>query len=295
MDSINNSNITRMANNPHQEEDNPGQGSAERIQRASTSPVSYRKCFLAGCLGGASLVQSTEYLPNLPQIHLAKNFYRRRDAEPLISNENHRMTHADFRQLLSEHIDVYAVLTDAVADHGAVNIRVIGKPKFQVNYLSGHFITPAFRSMNSKNLSPFSSDLIGLELGASTWIFFDVYKALRAKSDNNEKMSSIEESIFKKLGEKHSVRCSALNHPDDIKDINLEEAKFIFAHGFDRSFKQIQQLHGETPYMNVLNTEATISDLPEILGSHSEKIVGAYANWSLNYLDKDLLRNVVWE
>ena len=297
MDSINISDTSRITHNPHREKENPDKGNDDRAQRDSTSTIVHRKCNLAWCLGGASLAQSTEYLPDLPQIHLAKNFYRRMDVEPLILNENHRMTHVDFRQLLSKHMDVYAVLTDAVADNGAVNVRVIGKPKFQVNCLSGDFFTAAFNTISSKGLSPFSSDLIGLDLGSSGWIFFDFFKALRAKSNNNEKMSSIEKSIFKKLEKKHlaSGFAAAVTDSRYTEDITRDEAKFIFAQGFDKSFKQIQQMQGKTPHMNVLNTAATIRDLPEILGNHSKVIAGAYSNWALNYLDKDLLRNVVWE
>ena len=146
-------------------------------------------------------------------------------------------------------------------------------------------------------MSPFSSDLIGLALGSSSWIFSDFYKALKAKYNNNEKMSSIEKSIFKKLNKKHSVSgfVAAVTDRGYTGDITRDEAKFIFAQSFDTSFEKIQKMHGKTPDMNNLNTEATIRDLPEILGNHSKIIVGAYGNWSLNYLDKDLLRNVVWE
>ena len=297
MDSINNVDMVRIAHDPDQEKENPIKGSDERRQKESPSPIAYRKCSCAGSLAGASLVQSTEYLPSLPQVHLTKTLYRIRDAEPLILGDKHRMSHKDFRQLLSKHMDVYAVLTSDVTDNGAVNIRVIGKPKFKVNCLNGDFFTTAFGSIHSKNLSPFSSDLIGFTLESSNWIVSDFYKMLTVKSDNNEKMSSIEQSIFKKLQKQH-LGCNffaAVTDRDYTKDISRDEAKLIFAKIFDKCFKEIQQMHGKTPHLNCLNTKATIGDLPEILRSHNNGIVGASDGWELNYLEKDLLSNVVWE
>lgn len=301
MDSINNSDITRIAHNPQQEKDNPGKDSAARMHRESTSPIAHRTCNLAGCLAGASRVQSTEYFPDLPQFHLAKKFYRSKDVEPLIFGDKHRMTHQDFRQLLSKHMDVYAVITDAVSESGAVNIRVIGKPKFKVNYLNGDFHTTAFRSIDSRDLSPFSADLLGLTLESSSWIFYDFFKTLTAKSDNNEKMSLIEKSIFKKLQKQHSG-CNffaAVTDRDYTKDITRNEAKFVFAQSFDECFKEIQKIHGQTPHLNRLNAKATIRDLPEILHHHhndnDDRVFVPPGSWGLNYLEENLLSNVVWK
>ena len=299
MDSINISDTSRIAHNPHQEKENPSKGNDDRVQKDGTSPIVHRKCNLARCLGGASPAQSTEHLPDLPQFHLTKKFYRSKDVEPLIFGDKHRITHQDFRQLLSKHMDVYAVITDAASESGAVNIRVIGKPKFKVNCLDGDFCTTAFRSIDYRDLSPFSADLLGLTLGSSSWVFYDFYKTLTAKFENNEKMSLIEKSIFKKLQKQHSG-CNyfaAVTDRDYTKEITRNEAKFVFAQSFDKCFKEIQEMHGMTPHLNCLNTKATIRDLPEILHRHdnNDRVFAPHNSWGLNYLDKNLLSNVVWK
>ena len=76
------------------------------------------------------------------------------------------------------------------------------------------------------------------------------------------------------------------------EDISRDEARFIIAQSFDKTFKD---MHGETPSLNRLKTEATIRDLPGILHNPNNRVIAAHNIWGLNYLDKYLLTNVVWE
>ena len=303
MHSVNNGDNSRITYNPQQESKNQ-KTDAEVSQRESgtTNPITHRTCISAEGVAASSSVQAASPLSDAPTVHLTKTFYHPKDNEPLILGEEHLMTHGDFRDILSKHMDVYAVVTDGTRhDHGAVNIVAIGKPKFQLNDLKGKFNTCVFQSIPSLKETPYSSELFGIYLNQICWIVDNFYRNLEEKNDNDHgTMNLIERSVFNKLKPKYDLEHDSLlhivTHKDFLKDISPEEARFILEKSFDASIKEMKEKHYSHHEENRLNSKATINDLPEILRSYKDRMSWVeYDSWKLNYLDEALLNNAKWE
>ena len=303
MHSVNNGDNSRITYNPQQESKNQ-KTDAEVSQRESgtTNPITHRTCISAESVAASSSVQAASPLSDAPTVHLTKTFYRPKDNEPLLFAEEHLMTHGDFRDILSKHMDVYAVVTDGCNDpnHGAVNILAIGKPKFQLDDLKGKFHTCVFRSIPSLKETPYSSDLIGIYLNQMCWITDSFYRNLKIKYDtDHESMNLIEWSVFHKLKPKYDLEHGShqytVTKENFLEDISRKEAKFILEKSFDASIERMRKQYS-TPYENRLNSKATINDLPKILRSYKDRMsCGECDSWKLNYLDEALLNNAKWE
>ncbi|MBO9496223.1 hypothetical protein J7438_19385 [Thalassotalea sp. G20_0] len=301
MHGVNSGDVSRNTYNPQQE--NKSQKMDTKVSQGesgTTNPIAHRTCISAEGVAASSSAQAASPLSDAPTVHLTKTFYHPKDKEPLIFPEKHLMTHGDFRDILSKHMDVYAVVTDGRHGHGAINILAIGKPKFKLNDLKGKFHTCVFQSIPSLKETPYSSDLIGISLNPICRIVDKFYINLEKKNGNNhETMSLIERSVFNKLKPKYNLEFNSIphivTHKDFLKDISPEEARFILEKTFDASIEQMKEqlsTHNE----NELNSKATINDLPEILRSYKDRMSwGSYDSWKLNYLDEALLNNAKWE
>lgn len=301
MHGVNNGDVARNTYNPQQENKNEKMDTTvSQGESGTTNPIAHRTCISTEGAAASNSVQAASALSGAPTVHLTKTFYRPKDKEPLIFAEEHLMTHGDFRDILSKHMDVYAVITDDRNDIGAVNILAIGKPKFQLDDLKGRFHTCVFQSIPSLKESPYSSELLGISLNQTCWIVDDFCKKLKKKNDkDHETMNSIERSIFNKLKPKYDLKKTSLSrivtHNNFLEDISPEEARFILEKSFYASIKEMKK-QVSTPHENSLNSEATINDLPEILRSYKDRMAwGRYHSWKLNHLDKTLLKNAKWE
>ncbi|WP_257296793.1 hypothetical protein [Endozoicomonas sp. YOMI1] len=305
MHSVNNGDASKITYNPHQESKNQKIDNTDNqvSQRESetNNPITHRSCNTAGDVAASGSVQAARALPDLPSIHMTKKFYRPIDEKTLIAGYEQLLTHRDFRELLSKHINIYAVLTDDCRGEGAANIMVIGKPKFKVNELKKNFYTTAFQYIPTLKETPCSSDMIGFLLGTPCWIVHHFYGNLKIKSANSGIMNPIEQSIFQKLKPKYEAGGIHTHfivlHKDYLKDISPQEARFIFEQIFDESFEELKTMKEDSEPDDInLNSKATIDDLPEIIRFYEEKnSLKRYNLWCLNYLDKALLSNVKWK
>lgn len=306
MHSVNNDDVLKITYNPHQENKNRKidniDNKVSQRESETNNPITHRTCNTAGDAAASRSVQAARALPDLPSIHMTKKFYRPLDKKPLVICYEKLITHRDFRELLSKHMNVYAVVTTDCRGHGAANIMAIGKPKFKVNELKKDFCTTAFQSIPTLKETPCSSDLIGFLLRTPPWIVDHFYGNLKIKSANSGIMNSIEQSIFRKLKPKYEATGIDTHvtvlHKDYLKDITPQEARFIFEKIFDESFEKLKTMKEDSDHGdNNLNSKATIDDLPEIIRFYEDKnsLVRYYNPWCLNYLDKALLSNVKWK
>ncbi|WBA80873.1 hypothetical protein [Endozoicomonas sp. GU-1] len=304
MHSVNNGDASKITYNPHQESKNQKidntDNQVSQKESETNNPITHRTCNTAGDIAASSSVQAARALPDLPSIYMTKKFYRPIDKQTLFIGYEQLITHRDFRELLSKHMNVYAVLTSDCHGQGAANIMAFGKPKFKVNELKKNFFTTAFQSIPTLKETPCSSDMIGFLLCTPPWIVDHFYGNLEKKSANSGKMNSIEQSIFRKLKPKYEAagmdtHCT-VHHKDYLKDISPQEARFIFEQIFDESFEELKTMKEDSdPVVNNLNPKATIDDLPEIIRIYEDKnSLKRYNPWCLNYLDKALLNNVKW-
>ena len=301
MHSVNNGDVSKITYNPHQENKNRNiDNQVSQRESDTNNPITHRTCNTAGDVAASGSVQAARALSDLPSIHMTKKFYRPIDKKTLIIGYEQLITHRDFRELLSKHMNVYAVLTTDCRGKGAANIMAIGKPKFKVNELKKNFFTTAFQSIPTLKETPCSSDMIGFLLCTPPWIVDHFYGNLEKKSANSGIMNSIEQSIFRKLKPKYEaagmdIHCTVL-HKDYLKDISPQEARFIFEQIFDESFEELKTMKEDSDTDDInLNSKATIDDLPEIIRFYEDKnSLIRYNPWCLNYLDKALLSNVKW-
>ncbi|WP_257264520.1 hypothetical protein [Endozoicomonas sp. ONNA2] len=300
MHSVNNGNVdvSKFAYNPHQ--GNEKQNTENTVYKVSqgesvtTKPITHRICNSAEGVAASFSAQASSPLSDAPSVDLTKTFYQPRVNEPLIHANDLLMTHADFRDILSKHMDVYAVITDDFSGHGAVIILVIGKPKFEVNDLEGKFNSAAFKCLPGIE-TPYSSDLMGFSLEQPASIVNKFYSTLTKYSNDSGKMNPTERSIFDKLKPKYKSNPYAFSPKDFLNDLSPQEAKFIFEQIFDKSIEQIKKQESSR-FDNSLNSKATIKDLPEILQFYKDsKGWGFHHAYKLNYLDEALLENAKWK